>query len=339
MERSRIVLSVALVALALSGGFVVGRFSVHPAAEERPQLFEKPGMSETRVKGEFRYINPLLECDQMKPLLRPEIRTLEAELEVYVREAKSRLSISHVSYYYRDLNNGVWIGSELGKAFAPASLLKVPILIAALKVVESNPGLLEKKFSYDSSVYQDHIDPNLPDEQIVFGKSYTLRDLMERMIINSDNTAKNMIMGIIGDDKLMEVWKDLGVPEPAANSPEDFITVKDYSSFFRILYNATYLNRELSEMALEILSRTRFDVGLAKGVPNGVELSNKFGERGFSDSNIKQLHDCGIVYAQGSPYLVCVMTRGVDWQNQAELIAEISRKVYEAHMAPLHRKE
>ncbi len=337
MERKRLVFGVAMIALALAGGFMAGRFSVSPAQEEKPKLFEKADMSETRTKGEYRFINPLLECDQMSPLLRPEIRTLEAELEVYVRDAKTRLSISHVSYYYRDLNNGVWIGSELGKPFAPASLLKVPILIGALKVVERNPGLLDKQFTYDSSVYQDHIDPNLPDEQIVFGKSYTFRDLLERMIINSDNMAKNMIMGIIGEDKLLGVWKDLGVPEPAANAPEDFVTVKDYSSFFRILYNATYLNREHSEMALEILSRTRFDVGLAKGVPAGVQLSNKFGERGFPDSNVKQLHDCGIVYAQGSPYLICVMTRGVDWQNQAELIADISKKVYEAHTAPTKR--
>lgn len=327
-----------LILISLAGGFVAGRFYPADSGQRGRELFRNGPMHEIRNKGVYRFINPLLECDESKPSLRPAIRQLEHDLTNYVKEAKTRLSISHVSYYYRDMNNGAWMGADVNMAFAPASLLKVPILIAALKMAERDRSLLDRRFIFDSSVLRDHIDPNIVDEQIRFGQSYTLRELMERMIVNSDNNAKNMIMTIVGEDNLNRLWHDLGVPVPGLDSPEDFLTIKDYSSFFRILFNATYLSRDMSEMALDIMSRTRFDSGLSRGVPSNVQVSNKFGERGFPGSDVKQLHDCGIVYAGDSPYLICVMTRGVNWQQQAELIAEISRQVYTAHtaVAPAH---
>lgn len=292
-------------------------------------------MSETRSQGNYRFINPLLECDMATPTLRNSAKQLEADLKSYINEMVSDDMINVVSVYYRDLNNGPWISIGGGQAFSPASLLKVPVLIAALKKAEDERGLMNRSFKFDATVPMDYVDPNIIDEQIVYGKSYTYLELMERMIVNSDNNAKNMLVNIIGDDDIFGVWRDLGVGVPGDDTPEDFLTVREYSSFFRILYNATYLNRELSELALDILSRTVFDLGLQKGLPPNVLLSNKFGERGFADSDVKQLHDCGIVYAGSSPYLICVMTRGRDWQTQADIIGHVSKLVYQAHTGVL----
>ncbi|MCF8257400.1 MAG: class A beta-lactamase-related serine hydrolase [Flavobacteriales bacterium] len=316
---------------ALAIGFCVGRFTCDEHGMRKPLASIRSEVSETRVKGNFHFINPLLECDQSTPVLRANVKELEKELVSFINNSTATADIEHVSLYYRDLNNGPWIGIGTNKPFSPASLLKVPVMIAALKQAERDLALLNRSFKFDSSVPVDMVDPNILDEQIKFGGSYTFKSLIERMIINSDNNAKNMIVHILGDDAIFGVWNDLGVPVPTDRTPEDFLTVRDYSSFFRVLFNATYLSREMSEMGLEILSRTKFDSGLSAGIPNEVQMSNKFGERGFADSNVKQLHDCGIVYSGKSPYLICVMTRGTDWQKQADLIAEISRMVYQAH--------
>ena len=79
---------------------------------------------------------------------------------------------------------------------------------------------------------------------------------------------------------------------------------------------------------LEILSKTDYKKGLLAGLPEGITVAHKFGERAYSDSNIKQLHECGIVYITGSPYLVCIMTRGTDFDQLASVIAEISSVIY-----------
>jgi len=82
-------------------------------------------------------------------------------------------------------------------------------------------------------------------------------------------------------------------------------------------------------LALEVLSRTRFKNGIKAGISDQATVASKFGERGLIDSNAKQLHDCGIVYDGNSPYLLCIMTKGTDWERQATVIQEISKLVFE----------
>jgi beta-lactamase class A len=109
------------------------------------------------------------------------------------------------------------------------------------------------------------------------------------------------------------------------------VSPRAYASFFRRLYNATFLTRELSERALDILSKTDFADGLRAGVPADVVVAHKFGERGiYEDGRVVgvELHDCGIVYAPAGPYLICVMTGGSDEKTLEAIICEISARVW-----------
>jgi len=97
-----------------------------------------------------------------------------------------------------------------------------------------------------------------------------------------------------------------------------------------MLYNASYLNKELSEKALQYLSEVDFKQGLVSGVPQGIVVAHKFGEKVFgSSAEIKQLHDCGIVYYPRHPYLLCVMTRGASFEYLDDTIRQISSLVYQ----------
>jgi len=72
-----------------------------------------------------------------------------------------------------------------------------------------------------------------------------------------------------------------------------------------VLYNATYLDRDLSEKALELLANSNFKLGLRAGVSPTVTVADKYGERTAFDpqGNVqyRELHDCGIVYDQNGP--------------------------------------
>jgi len=96
------------------------------------------------------------------------------------------------------------------------------------------------------------------------------------------------------------------------------------------LFNATYLNKELSEKALEILSKINYKDGLIAGLPNDIQVSHKFGITSTNKGGVskKELHDCGIVYTD-TPYLICVMTKDSNnIQNPQNLIKNISAMVY-----------
>jgi beta-lactamase class A len=108
------------------------------------------------------------------------------------------------------------------------------------------------------------------------------------------------------------------------------VTAKDYSGLFRVLYNATYLDRDRSEEALGLLARSSFDRGIAAGVPPGTVVANKYGYGGNpGDPSDHQFHDCGIVYGGEGPYILCVFTKTTGMLPPHEIIAAVSRDVYD----------
>jgi len=104
--------------------------------------------------------------------------------------------------------------------------------------------------------------------------------------------------------------------------------VLTYAGFFRILYNGTFLSKEMSDKALGVLTGVAFRRGIVAGVGDGVTVAHKFGERS-EETGAKQLHDCGIVYYPRHPYLLCVMTKGADFDALAGELSAISRAVYQ----------
>ena len=109
-----------------------------------------------------------------------------------------------------------------------------------------------------------------------------------------------------------KTFSELDIPIPSQD-PNYSLTAKEYASFFRILYNASYLSKKSSEEGLSLLSQSEFKDGIVSSLPKNIVVAHKFGEReeeGKDGKIINQLHDCGIVYYPDYPYLLCVMTRG-----------------------------
>lgn len=312
--------------LATGLGYYIGRLTGKVKGKETVIAEKLNEIKELRESG-YKLISPLLECQDIAPSKRSSMIILEKKLKDFVAEAKTKNRASHVSVYFRDLSNGPWIGINENEPYSPASLLKVPIMIAALKKAEASPGFLDKRITYSSHT-PDQTNPNILDTLIKTGNTYTVEDLIYRTIAFSDNEAKNLLVNNIDVQTLGNVYSDLGIDIPGIRTPDDFMSVKDYSSFFRLLYNATYLNKKMSEKALEFLCKSTYKKGLAGKLPKDVVVAHKFGERGFPNSNTKQLHDCGIIYKKDRPYILCVMTRGDNFDELSSVIAEVSQLIY-----------
>ncbi len=310
-----------LTAISVAVGLVAGYF-LHSPSIENPVYGNTD--EEVRVKG-YKYISPLLECEERNGINSKELNDLEEELNTYIDSKISQGVLKDASVYYRDLNNGPWIGVNERADYAPASLLKVPVMIAYYKEADHNLEFLNQTLEYKK--HENAIPQNFPPKKrMVYGKRYTVDQLIEQMIAQSDNDALLTLVDNIPMEKIDKVQTDLGVTTSSPEVDKDYISVKSYASFFRILYNASYLSPSMSEKALELLSKEEFYEGIKAGLPRDIVVANKFGERKTSD--FEQLHDCGIVYYPKSPYLLCVMTRGETFDNLSETIAEISRKVY-----------
>jgi len=151
------------------------------------------------------------------------------------------------------------------------------------------------------------------------------------MIIYSDNQAYDLLLKNIDNRKLIETYNNLGVDISLGfeNPNGNILSVKQYASFFRILFNASYLSKDMSEKALGLLSRVKFSQALVAGVPSNILVAHKFGERQYTDTGEKQLHDCGIIYLPNKPYLLCIMTRGKNIPIEENFVKQISSMVYQ----------
>jgi beta-lactamase class A len=309
--------------VAFSLGVSVGILSLHAISH-----YKGNNDSEKRISLSSdccRYTNPLLECEHFQGG-DITLDLVKSKLNLYLKNEINKNGVSDIAVYIRDLNNGPWIGLGEKKNFSPGSLLKVPIMIAYFRLAQGDPGILSKTITYSDRI-DNPFQPHTPDSLKV-GNSYTVEELIRRMIIDSDNVAKELLLKNIDGDDLLRVHRELHLDIPDVRKPADFISLKDYAAFFRILYNATYLNSDMSEKALKLLTETTFKNGIAAGVPADIEIAHKYGIW-RPEGNSIQLHDCGIVYYPHAPYLLFVMTKGTDLETLEKIAKDISRIVYE----------
>jgi len=288
-------------------------------------------------EGGYNFINPLLSCDISENKQFAEYQPLKNKFQTYIEKNIQNGNATDISVYFRGLDSGHWSGVNENDKYSPASLLKVPIMIAYLKDADENPNILNQQIVYHQSTDENASETFKPAQYIKDGQSYMVKNLIEYMIEDSDNNAAQLLQDNVDQNSLTEVYSDLGIPVSSSNS-EDSITPKQYSYIFRILYNATYLSKSMSQYALELLSASDFPQGIKAGLPASVPSSQKFGERTVLDQDpttnaislsYRELHDCGIVYYPGNPYLLCVMTKGADFSKLSKIISDISALVYQ----------
>lgn len=311
-----------LFAIGLTLGFFSSRFY----DDKTPS--EQAASKEVRLGDNFNFVNPLLECEQGPSYLsKNSIKPFKPEIQSVIDKAISENKAEYVSVYFRDLNNGTWFGINESEDFFPASLMKLPLLIYFLKQAENNPNILDTEVDYVSGkeTTPQFYKTNNPVE---IGKTYTVKELLEHAIKYSDNNAALLLYQITDKKGFEKILPEFGIGMPKETG-QDFVNVKSYAAFFRILFNASYLSHEYSESALGLLSKTEFNSGLTAKLPKSVVVSHKFGETQNDSTGQKQLHNCGIVYYPNKPYLICVMTRGNNFENLARVIADISKSTYD----------
>ncbi len=290
--------------------------------------------------SEFKFINPLLSCNTTDNKQFTEYKPLEEKINNLSKKYDTSVDKTIISAYYKDINSGRWFSTHENELYSPASLFKVPLMIAYLKLADEDKNVLSNNIFYAGS---DSISSDMVTNKneyfksphaVVTGTSYTIDYLIKSMIEYSDNSATYLLYSRMDKNSMADVLSDIGIKLPSGNltGTTNFLTVKSYAYLFRLLYNGTYLSKQMSEKALKILSESDFNNGIVAGVPNDIKVSHKFGERtDFTPTGQvlgRQLHDCGIVYYPKHPYLLCVMTKGTDFSVLSSSIQGVSSIVY-----------
>jgi beta-lactamase class A len=268
----------------------------------------------------FSYINPSRNLTEQRHFF-STINPLRVDMRETV--AAYEAEGYRIGLYFEYLNTGANISINPDMRFWPASLSKMPTAFVVMKKVQDG----EWKLSNELVLFDEDKDDRfgtLYKEPV--GTRITVDDLLQRLLIDSDNTAHKIFIRNMSSNEYDVLIEALGMED--LFDKEYDITAKEYSRIFSALFNASYLNREHSQLLLQYLAETPFTEFIDAGVPEDVTFSHKIGEE-FEKSVFL---DSGIVYVPDRPYLITIMVDtsanngGVD--KAKEIMKTLSQKAY-----------
>ena len=286
-------------------------------------------IEQIRTKS-YNHIQPLILAGSMEQS--SALRDLKGHLEEYINEAKAGQKAEEITVYFRKLNDGSWFCINPNQTYNPASMSKIIYLICFLKEAENNPAILNKKIFF-ARHFSEGNQPNIKDFVLPENREYAVKDLLTYMVKYSDNDATMLLSQNMKKHIFNQLFNDLNIPLPP-DVGEYFISANDYSKFFRLLYNAAYVRPELSELGLQLLTMSTYEKGLRAGIDPNIEIAHKFGERIIGTK--AQLHEFGIVFIKGDPFLIGIMSKGSSLDQLSPIISDIARIAYGDYMRKYH---
>lgn len=242
--------------------------------------------------------------------LRQELRTFFAKQDV------------NFSFYAEYLPTGTSVKINQDNDMVGASLLKVPVVMNLFRAVERGEiGLTDSVVIHEGDI--DRRSGTLWQKGVGF--KMTLEEVARYAIVESDNTAVNMLIGAASGkfDLFQEAIDELDITLSVENDTQSTIGAQGYSSLLKCLYLSCFNSYVHSQQLLEWMSESGGPPRLKFELPEHVVVAHKYGTSGGRSES-----DCGIVYVPKRPYIICIMIDAPLPQANA-LMAEVSGKVYD----------
>jgi beta-lactamase class A len=172
--------------------------------------------------------------------------------------------IGEYSFYFEDIDSGYTYSLNEKTAMPSASCIKIPIAMCLLKEIQINNISLEDKHfvSKDDMVGGSGIIHEFDESE------YNLNELLTAMLIQSDNTATNKIIDVLGMDKINDSIRELHLKETVLNRKmmdfkacekgiDNFSSSFDLARCLKVLHQGNYLDYKYSNLMINILKRTQ----------------------------------------------------------------------------------
>lgn len=159
------------------------------------------------------------------------------------------------------------------------------------------------------------------------------------MIVSSSNLATNLLIDLLGVEKLQEKLKELnvegielvrGVEDEAAweHGINNRVTANGLLHLSRLLHESKGISPELSEKMMEILLQQNFNNGIPIGIPPKIRKDTKIAHKTGEISTVA--HDTGLIFLPNrKPYALTILTSRIPRESRSQqAIQQISKLVY-----------
>lgn len=212
-----------------------------------------------------------------------------------------------------------------------ASIIKVPIMLAVLNEIRKG------RISFNDKILVKNQD--ILDDSEVFENgenNYSIYELINWMIIKSDNTATNVIIKTITMEKINNYITNVlntkstylqryMLDENAIkNGFNNYTSQMDMLNIFTKLFNREILNTELCDIAIKILNNQRCQNQVMRYIYDPVEYAHKTGSLDYLN------HDVGVMKIKNKQFYIGISVyNSNNKKGNKQLIGNLGRMTYE----------
>lgn len=240
------------------------------------------------------------------------------------------------SVFFYELDTGNYVDINGTEAIAAASTIKVPILVAYLAAVDQGLLLLDQAVVLREELIAGGSGEMQTHE---IGSQYTALEVATEMIVNSDNTATNLIIELLGGrDALNQTFQSWGLSDTVLRNPLPDLDGTNTTSphdLVRLMFlvdQGELLNLRSRDRMFSIMQRTYSRNLIPDGLGDEAALAfNKTGDIGGA------LGDVALVdTTNGKRYILSVsIARPHNDGRASELIRRIAGRVHEEVNQPI----
>ncbi|GIN97764.1 serine hydrolase [Siminovitchia terrae] len=239
-----------------------------------------------------------------------------------------------------DVENDISWGYRTVASFPAESVIKIPIMAAVFSAAENK----ELKLC-------DHVKVHLDDrvggagalQYLTPGIELSVYDLLVLMIVQSDNTATNVLIDLVGIEHIQQTLSETGMKDssfqrklmvyPAQSDLQNTVTVADVNLMLRKLIDGQLVSRHACEQMIQILKWQQFRNGLPSKLPSPMpkmaggipkwELAHKTGW------DTDRQHDVGILFTGNRTMIVSVLSDNVSSETAWNVMGDIGKIIYD----------
>ncbi len=252
-------------------------------------------------------------------------------------ESAAAYSTGVVGAYARSLGKTGSFGYNADERFPSASVIKVLIMTSVFQQADRDPDVLAHKVKLELSDFvggSDILQNYNPGDRV------TVSLLLHAMIEQSDNTASNALITMLGFDAIAATARRAGMPNTQLKRHfMDFAAIVHHSNNLTTARDMGWLLYQIDRGAhegvptvasplscrrmIDILLRQEDRDKIVRGLPKGVPVANKTGEI----DGVR--NDVAIVDPYGeAPYVLSVLTKDLnDFSNGVIAIRRIAKAV------------
>jgi beta-lactamase class A len=238
------------------------------------------------------------------------------------------------AYYIEDLESGELCVREEKLVVPSASLIKLVIMGEIMRRVREGSLSLSQRISIAEGDKVPFSILTLLDT----GNSYTLADVIKLMIVQSDNTAANLLIRLAGMDKVNEFSRGLGLGDTLLQrlmmdfkareaGRENYTTAADMGRFLGALYRGSVVDAESSRWMLGVMREQLDRSMMMLFIPDATVVAHKTGELDRLD------HEAAIVLTGKADYIFVALVWDAPDNNSSRLaLGDMSKSAYDFFM-------